>query len=490
MTSSGSAHGREIERKFVLEAMPAEVAGAPGTAIEQGYLAVDGDAEVRLRREGERRRLTVKRGHGESRGEIEVELASDPFDDLWPLTAGRRLRKTRHRVPLGEGLVAEVDRYEGELEGLVVAEVEFPSEEAARRFRPPPWFGREATGDPAFANQNLAHEGAPLDRAGERGETERPVASGGDKQDRDESPGGNGAAYRLEPGEPAPDGIRRIAAGRAAKARKRLGEVEGEDGAAAIHSARKDLKKLRSVLRLVREALGEKVYTEQNRRYRDAGRLLSDTRDAEVKVETLDELERRFGEEFPSAAAAPWRAELERERYAAAADAGGAVGERVERAAAEIDAGRNEIGLWELDEDSWKLVAPGALTAYGEGREALKLVRKDPSAENVHEWRKRAKDLWYQLRILRELWPPVLGEAADAAHGLADLLGNHHDLAVLGEDLEARDVLEPAAIRELIARRQRELIAGAIAIGERLYAEKPKAFGKRIGAYWAAARGQ
>jgi CYTH domain-containing protein/CHAD domain-containing protein len=477
--------GREVERKFLLAAMPAAAAAAPWTAIEQGYLAVDGEAEVRLRRAGERRLLTVKRGRGESRREVEVELAPDPFDELWPLTAGRRLRKTRHRVPLGEDLVAEVDRYQGELEGLVVAEVEFPSEEAARGFRPPAWLGREVTGDPAYANQNLAHEGEPLDRAGGRAETERPVASDPDRKDQ----GGDGAAYRLELDEPAPAGIRRIAAGRAAKARKRLGEVDGEDAATAIHGARKDLKKLRSVLRLVREGLGEKLYGEQNRRYRDAGRLLSDTRDAEVRVETLEGLERRFGEQFPRAAAAPWRAELERERYAAAADAGGEVAERVERAAAEVDAGRNEIGLWELDEDSWKLVAPGVLKAYARGREALKEVREDPRAENVHEWRKRAKDLWYQLRILRELWPRVLGETAEAAHDLADLLGDHHDLAVLAEDLEGRDVLEPEAIRELIERRQRELLTAAVGIGERLYAEKPKAFGKRIGAYWAAARG-
>jgi CYTH domain-containing protein/CHAD domain-containing protein len=478
--------GCEIERKFVLAALPAAAAGAAATAIEQGYLAVDEEAEVRLRRSGEKRRLTTKRGSGESRQEVEFELAPDPFDDLWPLTAGRRLRKTRYRVPLGEDLAAEVDRYEGELEGLVVAEVEFPSEEAARDFRPPLWFGREVTGDPAYANQNLAHEGAPLDRAGESGETEPAVASDRDSKDQ----GGKGSAYRLELDETAPDGIRRIAAGRAAKARKRLGEVDGEDGATAIHGARKDLKKLRSVLRLVRDALGEKTYHEQNRRYRDAGRLLSDTRDAEVKVETLDDLERRFGDDFPSAAAAPWRAELERERCAAAADAGGEVADRVERAGTEIDAGRNEIGLWKLGDDSWKLLEPGVLEAYSQGREALREVRKNPSAELVHEWRKRAKDLWYQLRILRELWPEVLGDTGEQAHDLADLLGDHHDLAVLAEDLEARDVLEPEEIRALIARRQEELLTGAIAIGERLYAEKPKAFGKRIGKYWEAARAQ
>ncbi len=476
----------EIERKFVLEAVPPAATASPGSAVEQGYLAVDADVEVRLRRADGNRLLTVKRGHGESREEVELRLYSEQFEALWPLTAGRRLRKSRRRLPIGEGLVAEIDTYEGELAGLLVAEVEFPSPQASREFRPPPWLGREVTGDPAYANQTLALNGTGLDRTVEKGETEKPM----DNQDgnaSDGKPKGSGA-YRLEIDEPAPAGLQRVAAGRARKARKKLGEVESE-GAAAIHGARKDLKKLRAVLRLVRDRLGEKAYRAQNRRFRDAGRLLSDTRDAEVKVETLDDLERRFGAEFPSAAAEHWRRDLERERYAAVADAGGDVTERVELAAAEIEVGRDEIAAWELGEDSWKLVAPGLLKAYGDGRAALAAVREEPSAAAVHEWRKRAKDLWYQLRILRELWPAVLGETADQAHDLADLLGDHHDLAVLAVDLKTRDTTEPAAIAALIARRQEELLAGAVALGERLYAEQPKAFGKRIKSYWKAARG-
>jgi CYTH domain-containing protein/CHAD domain-containing protein len=466
---------REIERKFVAETFPAEAGGAPATAVEQGYLAVDEEVEVRLRQAGGERLLTVKRGHGKSREEVEVRLYAEQFEALWPLTEGRRLRKTRHRLPLSDGLVAEVDRYEGELEGLVVAEVEFPSAEASRAFLPPAWLGREVTGDTAYANQTLAMNGTGLDGEGKRGETGDPMYHHGS------------TAYRLETDEPAPTGLQRIAAGRARKARKKLGEVE-QEGAAAIHGARKDLKKLRSVLRLVRAELGEKDYRAQNRRFRDAGRLLSDTRDAEVKVETLDDLEERFGAEFPSAVAEHWRRDLERERYAAAADAGGEVAERVERAAAEIDAGRDELAAWELGKDSWKLVEPGLLKAYADGREALAEVSASPSNEGVHEWRKRTKDLWYELRILKQLWPEVLGETADAAHDLADRLGDHHDLAVLAADLETRDTVEPDAIRELIERRQKELLASAVGIGERLYAEKPKTFGKRIKAYWKVAR--
>lgn len=476
----------EIERKFVLETMPPEAAAAPATRIEQGYLAVDDGAEVRLRRAGGERLLTVKHGHGESREEVEIRLYGEQFEALWPLTAGRRLCKTRHRVALGAGLMVEVDRYESELEGLVVAEVEFPSEQACRAFQPPSWLGREVTGEAAYANQALALNGGGLALKGQRGETERSMYQDAG-QETEQTPKGDGGGYRLQPDEPAPEGLQRIAAERARKAHKKLGKVESE-GADAIHGARKDLKKLRAVLRLVRVQLGEDAYRAQNRRFRDAGRLLSDTRDAEVKVETLDDLERRFADEFPTAVAEHWRRDLERERYAAAADTGGEVAERVERAATAIEAGRDELADWELGADSWKLVAPGLLKAYADGREALATVRTDPSEEAVHEWRKRAKDLWYQMRILTELWPEVLGETADQAHDLADLLGDHHDLAVLAADLESRDTTEPEAIQALIERRQEELLQHAVATGERLYAEKPKAFGKRIKAYWKAAR--
>ena len=150
----------EIERKFRVGEVPGLEAAA-ATPIEQGYLAVDDAAEVRLRRAGEGRRLTAKRGHGAERAEVEIDLAAADFERLWPLTAGRRLEKTRRRLPLGDGLTVEVDVYGGELAGLRVAEVEFPDAEAERRFEPPDWFGRELTGDDDYANQTLAARGLP-----------------------------------------------------------------------------------------------------------------------------------------------------------------------------------------------------------------------------------------------------------------------------------------------------------------------------------------
>jgi adenylate cyclase len=149
----------EVERKFLVPDPP-DLDGTESDEIEQGYLAVGADGEVRLRRKGEKLVLTTKRGSGISRDEAEVELDPDAFERLWPLTEGRRLRKRRHLIPHGD-LTIELDVYEGELEGLVVAEIEFSSEEEARRFEPPDWIGEEVTGDERYLNETLATRGRP-----------------------------------------------------------------------------------------------------------------------------------------------------------------------------------------------------------------------------------------------------------------------------------------------------------------------------------------
>src|SRR5882757_9495852 len=106
--------------------------------------------------------------------------------------------------------------------------------------------------------------------------------------------------YRLKRQESAAEGLRRVARGRTAKAAERLREAGGGDLADSIHGARKDLKKLRAALRLVRGELGMKTFRAENGSYREAGRLLSASRDAEVKLETLKALEERFGGQLPA----------------------------------------------------------------------------------------------------------------------------------------------------------------------------------------------
>ena len=152
--------GVEIERKFLPARLPDGLAA--GERLEQGYLAVAPDGtEVRIRRRAGRSTLTVKSGPAHVRVEEEIEIDDRRFEALWALTEGRRIAKTRHLVPLGDGLTAEVDVYAETLDGLLTAEVEFPSASASEAFAPPGWLGDEVTGDARYANQSLALHGAP-----------------------------------------------------------------------------------------------------------------------------------------------------------------------------------------------------------------------------------------------------------------------------------------------------------------------------------------
>jgi CYTH domain-containing protein len=157
--------GQEVERKWLVAEVPADVLGAAAEPIEQGYLAVEADGgEVRLRRRAGRCFLTAKSGHGLVRRELEVEIAPEQFEVLWPATEGRRIEKTRRVVELPDRaarLSIELDEYGGGLAGLRVAEVEFPDQESAGSFRPPVWFADEVTDRDDYRNRSLAVQGRP-----------------------------------------------------------------------------------------------------------------------------------------------------------------------------------------------------------------------------------------------------------------------------------------------------------------------------------------
>jgi len=303
----------------------------------------------------------------------------------------------------------------------------------------------------------------------------------------------NPRAYRLLAGEGPSEGLRRIALGRVEQAVERLREAErAVDPFECIHSARKDLKKLRAVLRLVRRELGDALYQEENARYRDAGRLLSGPRDAEVKLETLEGLRQGVGSLGPGID--EWLAALREERDRAVEEVrgGAAAAPRASattplgRAIVAVESAPERIAAWPLRTDSWKLFGPGLDRAYRRGRREMRRAAEDPSGPAMHQWRKRAKDLWYHLRILRDAAPDPLSGSLALADELADALGAHHDLAVLRDDLLCRDlsIAQRPTVVAAIAARQDELAAGAFDLGEDLYARKPKAFRRKMRRGW------
>jgi CYTH domain-containing protein len=149
---------REIERKFLIKRLPLEILRSRHFQIAQGYLANEtGGRHVRLRKKRKTTSLTFKVGRAASREEREIRLSPKQFATLWPATAGRRLRKTRYEIPW-KNLKIEIDIYHGSNDGLMVAEVEFPSHASCRQFKPPRWFGREITGEKRYSNVRLARE--------------------------------------------------------------------------------------------------------------------------------------------------------------------------------------------------------------------------------------------------------------------------------------------------------------------------------------------
>jgi adenylate cyclase len=148
----------EIERKYLVKSIPAEM--QDGMPILQGYLAHDEHMEVRIRQYGNNHFLTVKEGFGLIRRETEVVISPKQFRALWPATEGRRLEKVRSLVNHGAFQV-EVDRYLGELEPLLVAEVEFSSVEESESFEKPDYLGQEVTEVEEYKNISLAIHGIP-----------------------------------------------------------------------------------------------------------------------------------------------------------------------------------------------------------------------------------------------------------------------------------------------------------------------------------------
>ena len=151
----------EIERKYLVASLPSDLDSHPHDLLEQGYLAISSDGgEVRIRRGKDACVLTLKQGSGLTRLEEEIAITNEIFESLWQATEGRRIEKVRYKIP-ADHVTIELDRYLGAYDGLLVAEVEFLSEELANDWTPPFWFGQEVTEDCSYKNQNLALNNRP-----------------------------------------------------------------------------------------------------------------------------------------------------------------------------------------------------------------------------------------------------------------------------------------------------------------------------------------
>ena len=149
----------EIERKFLTKKIPFDITAYPYKQISQAYISFS--PTIRIRQSDADYILTVKgKGHL-AREEFELPLKKEDYDRLFLKTEGTPVIKKRYLVPVEGGYTAEVDIYEGELEGLMTTEVEFPSLEEAESFVAPDWFGKDVSEEKAYKNTSLSLYGMP-----------------------------------------------------------------------------------------------------------------------------------------------------------------------------------------------------------------------------------------------------------------------------------------------------------------------------------------
>lgn len=286
-------------------------------------------------------------------------------------------------------------------------------------------------------------------------------------------------AFVLRPGRNVGEELRRIARNELRRASASLG---GSAALSKVHDARKRVKKVRAVVKLMSEA-DDGPWAKSDRTLRTAGRLLSDLRDTDALVETLDSLHKRYPKRL---SAASYRA-IRRQLTARRAEAMKVASDQrhLTSAAKKLEKVRRSAKTWHVPSIKPSEL-PGLLReSFRASRKAMRIAARKRQPEAVHDWRKRLKTLWYHLRLVTSL-------AADPGHrirslrSLERLLGDDHNLEVLSatiaDDRESgrqmpadrRELILVARTRQAVVRRQ------ASALGRRLHAGTSKQFARSL----------
>jgi len=305
-------------------------------------------------------------------------------------------------------------------------------------------------------------------------------------------------------GEPRALGLRRVALGRLDHAIELLESRPVGIDEETVHELRKALKRLRAIVRLLREELGAKRFAREDATLGDCARRLSGARDAEVLVDTLDALLRREpklakhgsgkrGSRKRRGGVRALRAQLIAERDAASA---GDDPELRRAVIADLRTIRERVAAWELRErpqDPTRLSARGIERLYREGRRRMRAARRRGDFESMHAWRKRVKALRYAAETLdrgeatrKTKSGRRLHRVARRADRLGEALGEEHDLALLARAVRERSELfagwrkQRKRLLKMIARRRKRLRKRALREGERLYRRRPQRFVRRL----------
>jgi CHAD domain-containing protein len=292
--------------------------------------------------------------------------------------------------------------------------------------------------------------------------------------------------YRLKAGQSVPDNVRRIVTEQIDLAVQQLRARDTKKRDEAIHEARKSIKKIRGVLKLVRPELG-RIYRTENDALRSIGGKLSELRDAGAMIEMLDSLAEKYSGKLRHSSLHSIRQGLERSKREK--ERALQVSKVMRDAAARLLTLRKRVLQWPLSSDGFDALAWGLKDSYRRARKAMAAAKKKDKPELYHEWRKRTKDHWYYVRLLESLWIDVMEPRERNLHDLETWLGDDHNLIVLQQQLDGAteafgDDREKTLFKALAQERRNELRENSFISGQRLFEEKPKQFVRRMAELW------
>jgi len=281
---------------------------------------------------------------------------------------------------------------------------------------------------------------------------------------------------QLKRKEPVGRGLRRVCKLRLKKA---LANLKKSDQPDAIHDVRKEVKKMRAVFRLGRAALGKKQYRKTAKTVRLAGKPLAAVRDARVTAKALELFAGKKASEFQGI-----KSSLE--AYFAHSEWNFANNDSASLAELALKNVDRQLTDLNLKQAGWKDIRKCLKGSYTRGREAFQQAIAKPVPENLHAWRKRVKDLWYQLDFLCPEWPKDSKEILDSLEQLGEELGEDHDLVLLEHFVKEHCDASPEAkeLQHRIEVKRREYGTGARQLGARIYAKLPEEICAKLEKDW------
>jgi len=255
-----------------------------------------------------------------------------------------------------------------------------------------------------------------------------------------------------------------------------------------VHETRKNFKKIRTVLRLIRSDIGVENFRIENSFYRDSGRILSDLRDSTVLIETFDKLLKNSELEMSSFDFSIFRNFLV-EKHKNISASKHKKSEVINSISTDLLLARSRVFDWPISGDNFKIIKKNLQRIYKQGQRDMYAVFNEAIKENVHEWRKRVKNLWYSMRILNNLWPEIMSPLVNLLGNLSDNLGDTNDMFLLKERIIAnkskfKDDQHTRELINFIDRRIIDLLRDARSIGRKVYSEDSKYFVGRMQNYF------